>query len=105
MQIWSLRSYPALAPCSDVCLLKIVTRAALEKNFVVKGDGVWEILRSWLCCILWLCDFISDFEMLLQSRNGGFYHGIAPAPLTCLDNTGKTFVISGFLQIFLYKIS
>lgn len=104
MQVWSLRSCPALAPCSDVWLLKIVTGAALENSFLVKGAGFEEVLRSLLCCILWLCDCISDFEMLLQRRNGGFISGFHQLLCLVLVTLEKS-VISGFLLIFLYKMS
>lgn len=59
---------------------------SLEEFVVLHFVAVW--------LHLWFGDAFAKEEW-------GFYQWIPPAPLPCLDNTGKTFVISALLQIFL----
>lgn len=91
------------SPCTCVVifgLLKLLlgqTRRTIGMQNELVSLAVLGIL---LCYILWLCDCISYFEMLLQSRKNvvftnGCYHSLY---LVMVINTGEIRVISTVLQ-------
>lgn len=70
IQIGTLKSYVALAPLqSSLVSQDPIAGAGPGGGWCAEPGLPWAVP---LCCILWLCDCFSSFEMLLQTRMSVF---------------------------------